>query len=55
MRNLGLTRYLIGEVLQSRQDRMKALQAYMPSAREQDWKLIEAGYRVQVIKHDNKQ
>lgn len=54
-RNLGLTKYLIEQVVQSSSTRFKALQEYMPSADPKDWELIEAGYRVQVIKNDPKQ
>lgn len=54
-RNLGLTKYLIEQVVQSSSTRFKALQEYMPSADLKDWELIEAGYRVQVIKNDPKQ
>ncbi|AKH32429.1 Malate:quinone oxidoreductase [candidate division SR1 bacterium Aalborg_AAW-1] len=54
-RNLGLTKYLIEQVVQSSSTRFKALQEYMPSAEPKDWELIEAGYRVQVIKNDPKQ
>lgn len=54
-RNLGLTKYLIEQVVQSSSTRFKALQEYMPSVDLKDWELIEAGYRVQVIKNDPKQ
>jgi len=48
--NMDLTKYLIGEVLQSHEDRMKSLRAYFPSADSKKWKLAEAGQRVQIIK-----
>jgi malate dehydrogenase (quinone) len=48
--NIGLTRYLIGQVLQSPEDRLAALQEFMPLAKMEDWKLEAAGQRVQVIK-----
>jgi len=50
--NIGLTRYLIGQVLQSPQDRLAALREFMPTAKMDDWKLEHAGQRVQVIKRD---
>nr|WP_320132278.1 malate dehydrogenase (quinone) [uncultured Holophaga sp.] len=53
-KNLDLTRYLIGQVFQSMDDRLKALQEFVPSARAQDWKLDIAGQRVQIIKRDPK-
>ena len=54
-RNLGLTRYLIGQVLQSPQERTAALRAYYPEANPADWQLEMAGQRVQVIKKDKRQ
>ncbi len=48
--NIDLTRYLMGEALQSRASRMKALRQFYPQALESDWHLAHAGKRVQVIK-----
>lgn len=50
MDNADLTRYLIGQALQSQGARMRALQEYMPAATRDDWRLAEAGKRVQIIK-----
>jgi malate dehydrogenase (quinone) len=50
--NLDLTRYLIGQVLQSPEDRLNALKEFMPTAKLEDWKLDIAGQRVQIIKSD---
>ncbi|MDE1169942.1 MAG: malate:quinone oxidoreductase [Verrucomicrobium sp.] len=52
--NLDLTKYLIGQVLQSQDDRLEALRGFVPRARKEDWKLEVAGQRVQVIKKDAK-
>jgi malate dehydrogenase (quinone) len=52
--NIPLTRYLIGQVLQSPQDRLKALKDFLPPAKLEDWTLEHAGQRVQVIKKDKK-
>jgi malate dehydrogenase (quinone) len=52
--NIGLTRYLIGQVLQSPEDRLNALKEFVPIAKMEDWKLEHAGQRVQVIKKDPK-
>jgi len=52
--NIGLTRYLIGQVLQSPEDRLNALKDFVPVAKMEDWKLEHAGQRVQVIKKDAK-
>jgi malate dehydrogenase (quinone) len=54
IQNIPLTVYLIGQVLQSPKDRLKALQEFVPGAKLEDWKLMVAGQRVQVIKKDKK-
>ncbi len=48
--NIPLTKYLIGEVMQSPEDKLKSLQVFMPTALMEDWKLEIAGQRVQIIK-----
>ena len=48
--NFDLVKYLIGQVMLSDEDRFEALKEYYPSARKEDWKLIRAGQRVQIIK-----
>jgi malate dehydrogenase (quinone) len=53
--NVDLTKYLIEQVRQSPEDRFKALQEFMPTAKMEDWKLAIAGQRVQVIKKDHHQ
>jgi malate dehydrogenase (quinone) len=50
--NVPLTRYLIGQVLQSRKARHASLTDFVPLAEQGDWELITAGQRVQVIKKD---
>ncbi|WP_041795355.1 malate dehydrogenase (quinone) [Modestobacter italicus] len=50
--NIPLTRYLIGQVLQSEKSRFRALEEFVPTAEQDDWELITAGQRVQVIKQD---
>ncbi len=52
--NFDLTKYLIGQVLQSSRHRFAALQEYYPGARPADWQLEVAGQRVQIIKPDPK-
>jgi malate dehydrogenase (quinone) len=48
--NFNLTRYLVGEALQSHASRMKALRKFYPQATDRDWQLQDAGKRVQIIK-----
>jgi malate dehydrogenase (quinone) len=55
LHNLPLTKYLIHQALQSPDDRMKALKEYLPEARKEDWELVIAGQRVQVIKKDKEE
>lgn len=52
--NMDLTRYLIEQVLQSPEDRLDALQEFFPDAKLEDWHLLTAGQRVQIIKQDAK-
>ena len=47
---LGLTKYLITELMKDQQARLESLREYMPAARAEDWELVTAGQRVQVIK-----
>lgn len=48
--NLDLVRYLIQQGTQSMKDRMDVLHVFYPAADLKDWKLIDAGIRVQAIK-----
>ena len=54
MQNIDLTKYLIEQVFQSPEDRFEFLKLYYPEARFEDWELISAGQRVQIIKKDEK-
>lgn len=53
--NMPLTKYLIEQVMQSDENRMEALREYFPNAIMEDWELLDAGQRVQVIKKDEKE
>ena len=55
VREFDLVQYLVGQVLQSDDDRFEALQTYFPEAKKQDWRLWQAGQRVQIIKKDENQ
>jgi malate dehydrogenase (quinone) len=48
--NLPLTKYLITEVLKSREAKNASLNEYVPTADGNAWELITAGQRVQIIK-----
>lgn len=49
-KNMSLTKYLIKEVMLSKEQRMEALREFVPNAKSEDWDLVVAGQRVQVIK-----
>lgn len=51
--NMDLTKYLVGEVFQTHEQRMKALREFLPNAKSLDWQLANAGQRVQIIKKCN--
>jgi malate dehydrogenase (quinone) len=51
--NIPLVRYLIQQGTQSMQTRMGELQNFFPGAKVEDWKLIDAGIRVQAIKKED--
>jgi malate dehydrogenase (quinone) len=50
--NVALTEYLIGQVLESEEERFAALREFFPNANQEDWKVEVAGKRVQIIKKD---
>ncbi len=50
MKSFDLIKYLIKETFQSSEARMKALREYYPEAKDEDWSLLTAGQRVQIIK-----
>lgn len=52
LKNFDLVKYLVGQVMLTDDDRLKALQEYFPEARKEDWRLVKAGQRVQIIKKD---
>ncbi len=49
-KNMSLTKYLIEQVMLSKEKRMEELREFIPSAKSDDWDLVVAGQRVQVIK-----
>jgi malate dehydrogenase (quinone) len=51
--NIPLVSYLIQQGLQSMNTRLKELRNFYPSAKARDWKLIDAGIRVQAIKKED--
>ena len=47
-----LEEYLVGQVLESSEQRFAALREFYPNVNEDDWKVEVAGQRVQIIKKD---
>ena len=50
--NFALENYLIGQVLETTEERCAGLREFFPNAKEKDWKVEVAGQRVQIIKKD---
>jgi malate dehydrogenase (quinone) len=50
--NLALEEYLVGQVLESSEQRFAALREFYPNVKEDDWKVEIAGQRVQIVKKD---
>lgn len=48
----ALVKYLAEQLSLSKEQKMDALRRYMPEAKDSDWRLWEAGQRVQIIKND---
>ncbi|MDQ0271712.1 malate:quinone oxidoreductase [Cytobacillus purgationiresistens] len=49
-KSMSLTKYLIQQVILSKEKRMEELREFIPNAKSDDWDLVVAGQRVQVIK-----
>ncbi|MBO9536523.1 malate dehydrogenase (quinone) [Herbaspirillum sp.] len=47
-----LVEYLAGQLMLSDDERFAALKEYFPNAKKEDWRLWQAGQRVQIIKRD---
>ncbi|MAP63939.1 MAG: malate:quinone oxidoreductase [Microbacterium sp.] len=52
--NPGLIKYLIGELLKNHAKKVDSLREFMPTAKDEDWELLNAGQRAQVMKKDPK-
>lgn len=49
-KEMGLTKYLIQQLMLSHSERIEELREFVPEAKEEDWEVVVAGQRVQVIK-----
>lgn len=52
--NPSLITYLVGELLKNHAKKVDSLRTFMPTAKDEDWELIQAGQRAQVMKKDPK-
>jgi malate dehydrogenase (quinone) len=50
--NPGLIKYLISELLKTHAKKVDSLRDFMPTAKAEDWELLDAGQRAQVMKKD---
>ncbi|MBQ5615070.1 MAG: malate dehydrogenase (quinone) [Peptococcaceae bacterium] len=50
LKEFGLVKYLVGQLLLNDKKRLEDLHNFVPSAKLEDWDLLVAGQRVQVIK-----
>ncbi|GAB1532106.1 MULTISPECIES: malate:quinone oxidoreductase [Brevibacillus] len=50
VKEMALTKYLIEQVMLSHEKRMEELREFIPNAKSEDWGIVVAGQRVQVIK-----
>lgn len=50
VKEMALTKYLIQQVLLTKEKRMNELREFIPNAKSEDWDIVVAGQRVQVIK-----
>ena len=54
LQNLDLTVYLVKQLLASDNKKFSELQRFVPNARPEDWCMVTAGQRVQIMKKDPK-
>ncbi|MDB4539270.1 malate dehydrogenase (quinone) [Saprospiraceae bacterium] len=52
MNNIPLTKYLVSQVMQDKEDKFEYLKNYFPDAKFEEWDVEKAGQRVQIIKKD---
>jgi malate dehydrogenase (quinone) len=50
VKSMDLTKYLIQQLMLSKEQRIEELREFVPNAKSEDWDIVVAGQRVQVIK-----
>ncbi|RAA69592.1 malate:quinone oxidoreductase, partial [Burkholderia multivorans] len=53
-KEMKLTQYLISQLMLSDDERIEELREFIPNAKKEDWDIVVAGQRVQVIKDTDK-
>ncbi|MGG0656056.1 malate:quinone oxidoreductase [Rummeliibacillus pycnus] len=53
-KNMDLTKYLVQQLMLSKDQRIEELRDFIPNAKGEDWDIVVAGQRVQVIKDTEK-
>ena len=54
VKEFNLTKYLVSQLMLSNEERIDDLSVFFPEAKDEDWEVITAGQRVQVIKDTDK-
>ncbi|HCG75357.1 MULTISPECIES: malate:quinone oxidoreductase [Staphylococcus] len=54
VKEFNLTKYLVSQLMLSNEERVDDLRVFLPEAKDEDWEVITAGQRVQVIKDTDK-
>lgn len=50
VKNLSLVKYLVQQLMLTKEQRIQELREFIPNAKSEDWDIVVAGQRVQVIK-----
>ena len=50
VKEFDLTKYLVSQLMLSNEERIDDLRVFLPNAKDEDWEVITAGQRIQVIK-----
>ncbi|MEG0380319.1 MAG: malate dehydrogenase (quinone) [Kurthia sp.] len=53
-KEMGLTKYLIQQLMLNKKQRIEELRKFVPEAKDEEWEIVVAGQRVQVIKDTEK-
>ena len=54
LQNMDLVKYLVTEVFSTKEAQLAALRKFVPDAKPEDWTMVWAGQRIQIVKPDSK-